>query len=215
MGLEEILDTFFSAITFDRMTDKLTLRKTNARIEREKLQKYKEEALKAEKAIEEKEKKEKEERLAKQKARKHADKKREQREARIYLTSQVQYSRDLIQKEVRDKLQKEINTHMNPSVVGGEISAQDGIKEKKQNAAVNQAIIFSEENCKVDGGQTDKETVLEWLTAYKMEKFYVHFEAEGLDAKFGDVAKESMTDQEGFEDKLKAWGFKSGHWKKV
>ena len=214
MGLEEILDTFFSAITFDRMTDKLTLRKTNARIEREKLQKYKEEALKAEKAIEEKEKKEKEERLAKQKARKHADKKREQREARIYLTSQVQYSRDLIQKEVRDKLQKEINTHMNSSVVGGEISAQDGIKEKKQNAAVNQAIIFSEENCKVDGGQTDKETVLEWLTAYKMEKFYVHFEDEGFDDKFGDVATEYMTDQEGFEDKLKAWGFKSGHLKK-
>ena len=81
MGLNDILDTVYQAIYFDRMVDQLKLRKVDREAERLKILQYKEAAMKVQKEREKKEEAEAKKRHENFEKRK-ADKQREKDEAR-------------------------------------------------------------------------------------------------------------------------------------
>lgn len=98
MGLNDILDTVFQAIYFDRMVDQLKIRKVDREAERLKLLKYKEAAMKVQTERQMKREAEAKKRHADFEKRK-ADKQREKDEARKYLLDRVKYARALLKAE--------------------------------------------------------------------------------------------------------------------
>ena len=98
MELEDILDTLFQAIYFDRMVDQLKIRKVDREAERLKLLKYKEEAMRVQKEKDKKVEIEAAKRHAEFEKRK-ADQLKVKEEARRYLQERVKYARALLKAE--------------------------------------------------------------------------------------------------------------------